>query len=64
MTLGLGCTSDFLVEESLDNFVVVHGSGPLDDLLKIIEAYREKGFNFAWYGQENSTVCIGKVEEC
>jgi hypothetical protein len=60
----MNATGDFLVEERLEDSVIVFGSGDLEDLLKIIHAYKDKGFNFVWYGEDNSTLCLGKVEEC
>lgn len=55
--------SMFEVEEVDDSFVYVWDSGSLDELQAIIDHYRELGFNKVWYGYDNSTLCLQKIEE-
>ena len=49
--------------EDLGDFVYVWGDGTLEDLIAIIQKYKELGFNQVWHGYDNSTLCIQKIKD-
>lgn len=48
------------IDEIDEGYVLVWGDLPLDEMLKILERYKKKGFNWVWTGSDNSTICIAK----